>query len=139
MRDDLALTDLVNLQSGYHSASDIDNLVRYTNSAPSSAPVAARMRSGSSAARLARQAQLASAGPVFDELYRDTRPTQPLQESKMAGMRDPVHRHGAQLMELRNIEKQSERFALCCSTQYSIVHVRTCTCFSTVSAGVLID
>ena len=97
------------------------------------------MRSGSSAARLARQAQLASAGPVFDELYRDTRPTQPLQESKMAGMRDPVHRHGAQLMELRNIEKQSERFALCCSTQYSIVHVRTCTCFSTVSAGVLID
>ena len=75
---------------------------------------------------------------MFDELYRDTRPTQPLQESKMAGMRDPVHRHGAQLMELRNIEKQSERFALYYPTQYRTLRMCTCTCISTVSTGVLI-
>ena len=50
----------------------------------------------------------ASILPYFDELYRDTKPPCTLSEDKYARMRDPVHRHGKQMLDLRTLEKQSE-------------------------------
>ena len=92
-----------------NSIADIDNLVRYKNSAGGGhAPAQTRMRSGSSASRLARPDPVAAAAPVFDELYRDTRPGVTLQESKVATLIDPLHRHGAQMMELRAVERKRE-------------------------------
>ena len=50
-----------------------------------------------------------SAMGEFEDLYRDTKPAVPMAQHPMyAKLRDPCHRHGAQMLELRGGEKKGE-------------------------------
>jgi len=94
------------------STYDLDTLVKVQ--IPSSAQLMqkTRLRSGSIAPSrvqttgsqpLVQQSFL----PPIDELYLDKKPQVPMHRSlNYASLRDPVHRHGAQALELRALEKK---------------------------------
>lgn len=47
--------------------------------------------------------------PLFDTLYRDVRPPGPMhrmQPGKLGIVRDMIHKHGQQALELRSLEKK---------------------------------
>lgn len=51
----------------------------------------------------------ASNMPLFDTLYRDVRPPGPMhrmQPGKLGIVRDMIHKHGQQALELRSLEKK---------------------------------
>ena len=55
--------------------------------------------------------------PPIDELYRDKKPQVPMHRMlNYASLRDPVHRHGAQALELRALEKKGIQLFFSCST-----------------------
>jgi len=94
------------------SACDLDSLVRVQ--IPSSAQLMqkTRLRSGSiapgrvqtgSSLPLIQQSSL----PNVDDLYRDKKPQVPMHRApNYAGLRDPVHKHGTQALEMRALEKK---------------------------------
>jgi len=94
------------------STGDLDSLVKVQ--IPSSAQLMqkTRLRSGSiigsrvqtSASQpLVQQSSL----PCIDDLYHDKKPQVPMQRAmNYASLRDPVHRHGTQALEMRALEKK---------------------------------
>lgn len=86
--------------------SDVDTLVKYTS------PAVNQMKHMSSKSGSERQApppphlMHQSSVPVFDDLYRDSKPALPLHRCQYGSLTDPLHRHGAQLLELKAMEKK---------------------------------
>ena len=73
---------------------DIDTLVRYTSPLGQSLQPQ-QIRS--------RQPSAAITPPVlFEDLYRDTQPSVAMHKATYGNLRDPLHKHGAQMMELRS-------------------------------------
>lgn len=64
-------------------------------------------------------------GPQFDELYRDFQPPCPMHKITYGAMRDPVHRHGAQALELRSLERKGnnhqQQYLICFVTIIIII------------------
>lgn len=50
---------------------------------------------------------------LMDDVYRDNKPTNPMHKSGYGTLRDPIHRHGAQLLELWNFVKKGTLFCVC--------------------------
>ena len=94
------------------STCDLDSLVKVQ--IPSSAQLMqkTRLRSGSIApGRLqssASQPLIQQSSVVsIDDLYRDKKPPVPMHRAlNCAGLRDPVHRHCTQALEMRALEKK---------------------------------
>ncbi len=44
----------------------------------------------------------------FENVYREAKPPHRMQDTQSATMRDPLHRHGAQMLELQGVQAKSE-------------------------------
>jgi len=96
------------------STYDLDTLVKVQ--IPSSAQLMQKMR-GRSGSLAPGRVQMSSSQPLIpqssllhiDELYRDRKPQLPMHRAvNYASLRDPVHRHGAQTLEMRTAEKKGK-------------------------------
>jgi len=94
------------------STYDLDTLVKVQILSSAQLMQKTRLRSGSIAPA---RAQTSASQPLIqqsflppiDGLYRDKKPQVPMHRvPNYASLRDPVHRHGAQTLELRALEKK---------------------------------
>jgi hypothetical protein len=100
------------------SMSDIDNLVKFTSPPPVNQVSRSRHRSGNLSQRISIQYPLApgtnlhpgiplqSPAFILGRLYQDLKPPSAMHHSPYAKMKDPVHKHGAQFMEMRTLERR---------------------------------
>jgi len=101
------------------STYDLDTLVKVQ--IPSSAQLMQKLRLRSGSFAPARAQSSASQPliqqsflPPVDDLYRDKKPQVPMHRvPNYASVRDPVHKHGAQALELRALEKKGARRPEC--------------------------
>jgi len=72
---------------------------------------ASRVQTSTSQPLIAQQSSLLS----VDEFYRDKKPSAPMHRvQSCAGLRDPVHRHGTQALEMRALEKKGRMSSCLC-------------------------
>jgi len=94
------------------SSCDLDSLVKLQVLSSAQLMQKMRLRSGNiTAARV----QTSTSQPLIqqssllcvDDIYRDKKPPVPMHRAlSYAGLRDPVHRHGTQALEMRTLEKK---------------------------------
>ena len=86
----------------FAACTDVQLLVKCTSPPIQQGQIRSRTSS------IVQKSRLHPAVPVLHEVYRDAKPPTPMHRSSYAFRRDPLHRHGAQMLELKRIERKGE-------------------------------
>jgi len=115
------------------SSCDLDTLVKVQILSAAQLMQKTRLRSGNITATrmqtgtsqpLIQQSSL----PSVDDFYHDKKPQVPMHRAlNYAGLRDPVHRHGSQALEMRALEKKGMLLYQKTSCFYKLLYTKCST------------